>query len=340
MRPSKDESETWYYGIDARMDVVSMLIARSSTYPFQPFTEETRDAPDHSPRKSRKRKAMFTIGNHKIATIYDSELRLRVREILSSIKWKTIDVVRLGYKDEPSCPVILITVDINDVDEVISHDAVNKIHALMVEFHLPDVHAEIKTGRLFEQARYDQDNYYPLELLRVPKLGAGINSAGSSRVGSLCLFLKIDGSNFALTCQHVVTSSETFTPTETQNVILQPAKQDLEYNESLLDWCLEGARSICKGFDADKLKSKGGDSAPISKNGELKASMVQDKLKEVVARKSKMDSGMAEVRLPLGTLEHAPGISKHHTTNSRRDWALIKLSDDRFQTLPPNVVSY
>ncbi|KFY84605.1 hypothetical protein V500_09169 [Pseudogymnoascus sp. VKM F-4518 (FW-2643)] len=338
MRPSKDESETWYYGIDARMDVVSMLVARSSTYPFQPFTEETRDAPDHSPRKSRKRKAMFTIGNHKIATIYDSELRLRVREILSRIKWKTIDVVRLGYKDEPSCPVILITVDINDVDEDISHDAVNKIHALMVEFHLPDVHAEIKTGRLFEQARYDQDEHYPLELIRVPRLGSGINSAGLSRVGSLCLFLKVDGSNFAMTCQHVVTSSETFTPTETQNIILQPAKQDLEYNESLLDWTLESVRSICKEFDAKKLKYKGEDSASISKDEELKASMVQDELKELVARKSKMDSGMAEVRLPFGTLEHAPGISKHHATNSRRDWALIKLSDDRFQTLPPNVL--
>lgn len=144
-------------------------------------------------------------------------------------------MVQLGYRDGPTCPVILITVDINDIDEDIAQDAVNKIHELMVRFQLPDVQAEIKIGLLFHQMGYCQDRHYPLELLRVPKLGAGINSSGSSILGSLCLFLKINGSNYALTFQHVVTTSEIFTPTGTENTILQPAKQDLEHDKNLLD---------------------------------------------------------------------------------------------------------
>jgi hypothetical protein len=338
------------------MYAVSMLVARSSTYPFQKsYTEDTRGLGNGDPLKELKRKAMSAIGNHKIVTIYDDVLRPIVREILSSIKWKTIDVVRLGYRDEPSYPVILITVDIDDVDEDTAQDAVNKIHELMVEFHQPDVHAEIKTGRLFEQARYNEDNpysqsrlrdggiynqdqHYPLELARVPKLGAGISGEDSSLARSLCLFLKIDGSNYAMACQHVVASSETCTQMDTKNIVLQPAEKDLEYDKDLLDWSLETTQSCYKKLEKKKQKAERGDSAAISKDEEAQASTVQDELKQLEAETFAMESAMIEVQLPFGTVEYAPGISKHPVTCSRRDWAAIKLNDDRFQTLPPNLV--
>ncbi|KFX93486.1 hypothetical protein O988_06801 [Pseudogymnoascus sp. VKM F-3808] len=337
MRPSEDERDSWYFGIDARMYAVSMLVARSSTYPFQKsYTKETQDFYEGDPLKERKRKTMSTIGSRKIIMIYDDELRPRVREILSGIKWKTIDVVRLGYRDEPSYPVILITVDINDVDENTAQDAVNKIHELMVKLHLPVVHAEIKTGRLFEQARHNEDNpysqsrlrdgaiynqneHYPLELARVPKLGAGISGADSSLAGSLCLFLKIDGSNYAMACQHV------------------PPEKDLEYDKDLLDWSLETTRLCYKKLETKKQKADRGDSAPISKDEEAQASTVQDELKQLEAEKIAMESSMTEVQLPFGTVGYAPSISKHPVTDSRRDWDVIKLNDDRFQTLPPNL---
>ncbi|OBT49132.1 hypothetical protein VE00_00042 [Pseudogymnoascus sp. WSF 3629] len=335
MRPSKDESESWYYGIDARMDVRSLLIARSSTYPFQPFIEETRDDPDGSPRKRLKRKAIFTIGNHKITTIYDSDLRLRVREILSSITWKTIDVVRLGYKDEPSCPVILITVDINDVNEDSAQDAVYKIHELMIKFGLPDIHAEIKTGRLFEQTGYNQNVHYPLELLRVPKIGASIGNANSDSAGSICLFLKIDGSDYALTCQHVVTaSSEPLTPRNDPDIILQPAKQDLRRYETDRDYCIEEEKWALEEFDAKKLRSNDEGVSPMLKEMGEEAKLSLNKLNRCIADKLKMQ----HVRLPFGILAHAPGISTHPLTNHKRDWALVKLDDERFQTLPPNIL--
>jgi hypothetical protein len=337
MRPSKDESESWYYGIDARMDVRSLLIARSSTYPFQPFIEETRDDPDGSPRKRLKRKAIFTIGNHKITTIYDSDLRLRVREILSSITWKTIDVVRLGYKDEPSCPVILITVDINDVNEDSAQDAVCKIHELMIKFGLPDIHAEIKTGRLFEQTGYNQNVHYPLELLRVPKIGASIGNANSDSAGSICLFLKIDGSNYALTCQHVVTaSSEPLTPRNDPDIILQPAKKDLRRYETDRDYCIEEEKWALEEFDAKKLRSNDEGVSPMLEEMGEEAKLSLNKLNRCIADKLKMQ----HVRLPFGILAHAPGISTHPLTNHKRDWALVKLDDERFQTLPPNIVSH
>ncbi|KFY41042.1 hypothetical protein V494_03232 [Pseudogymnoascus sp. VKM F-4513 (FW-928)] len=265
---------------------------------------------DWSPLRRSKRKCMHTIGNHKIATIYDDKLRPRVREILFDVKWKTIDVVRLGYEEEPSSPIILITVNIDDVNEDISQGAVDKIHELMVEFGLPDVHAEIKTGRLFEQAgnkqqNYDQNIHYPLELCRVPKLGVGISSDGSNRVGSLCLFLKINGSNYAMTCQHVATSSGMCTQTDAKNAIFQPAKQDLEKRKYLLNKWMRINQSYCDAIEAKKSKS------------------------------TEAESMISEAH--FRTLEYAPGIAKHPTTNARRDWAVIKLSDDRFETLPPNI---
>lgn len=278
---------------------------------------------------------MFTIGNHKIGTIYDSELRPRVREILSDIKWKTIDVVRLGHGDEPNYPVILITVNINDVNEDIAQDAVDKIHELMVEFHLPDVHAEIKTGRLFEQARYNQYDHYPLELSHVPKIGASIGNANSDSAGSICLFLKIDGSNYALTCQHVVTTSLAgFKPRYDPDIILQPAKKDLQNYEFDRDYGIKEEERIIGKFDADKLKAEG-EASPMPERGEEQAKLSQKKLDQYIADKSRMQ----KVRLPFGILAHAPGMSTHPITSHRRDWALVKLSSERLQTLPPNVVS-
>lgn len=281
MRPSQDERKAWYIGIDSRMESASLLIARSSTFPFQPFTDETQDAPEGSPRKERKRKGIYTVGTHKIGAIYDSHLRHRVREILSnlSFKWQTIDVVRVGYNhDDP--PVILITVDINNVNEVIAEEAVKKIHDLMIDFHLPDVHAEVKTGRLFEQAKYDQDEVYPLDLLRVPKMGASIGRANSESAGSLCLYLKIDGSNYALTCQHVATTSlAAFTPGEDPDiVILQPARKDLRKYEFDRDEGIEDSTLAVEKFKAEKLNFKEGEMPPISVGREKEAKDSQDKL--------------------------------------------------------------
>lgn len=337
MTLSKDEMKSWYYGVDTRMESVSLLIARSSTFPFRPFTEATQDLPEGSPLKERKRKGMYTVGAHKIGTVYDTHLRLRVREILSDVKWKTIDVVRLGYNDGDP-PVVLITVDINDVDEAIAEDAVNKIHQLMIEFHLPDIHAEIKTGRLFQLVKYDRDVRYPIVLSRVPKMDASIGNAKDEiRGGSLCLFLKIDGSNYALSCQHVFTSSETPIHGNGQEITVQPAIKDREDYRIRFDRTINGERLFCKKYDADKLKYAEGEGPTISYHRETQATDSRERL-NLISEKSEIEPLLAEAQLPFGALEYASGISKHPHINHKRDWALVKLNNDRFPTLPANIL--
>lgn len=340
MGPSRFEKESWYYGIDTRMETVSQLIARSSTFPFQPFTDETRDEPEGSPMREMKRKGMFTLGIHKIVAMYDSQLRLKVRAILSDVRWKAIDIVRLGYNDdEPNNPpVVLVTVGIDDVDEVSAQDAVENIHNLMIEFGLPDVHAEVKTGQIFDLAWYNSSQHFPLDLQRVPKMGASMgNSCYSDRAGSLCLFLKIDSDNYALTCQHVVMSSlAEFRPGKDHDIIVQPARKDLrEYETHLNDGIEEETLQLEKIKTEEREAEEGGMS---TKKAERKRDASQGQLKEYRDEKSKLP----HVRLPLGILSHAPGISVHPDPDMKhkRDWALIKLDNERFQKPPPNVVSY
>ncbi|KFY28216.1 hypothetical protein V493_03048 [Pseudogymnoascus sp. VKM F-4281 (FW-2241)] len=337
MGPSRFEKESWYYGIDTRMDTVSHLIARSSTFPFQPFTDETRDEPEGSPMREMKRKGMFTLGIHKIAAMYDSQLRLKVRAILSDVRWKAIDIVRLGYNDdEPNNPpVVLVTVGIDDVDEVSAQDAVENIHNLMIEFGLPDVHAEVKTGQIFDLAWYNQDQHFPLHLLRVPKMGASMGSSSLEKAGSLCLFLKIDGDNYALTCQHVVMFSlAEFRPGNDHDIIVQPAKEDLRKYETHLNNGIEDETLQLEKIKAEEREAKEG-GMPIEK-AEAKRKASQTQLDEYRDEKSKLP----HVRLPLGILSHAPGISVHSDPDMKhkRDWALIKLDNERFQELPPNVL--
>lgn len=215
------------------------------------------------------------------------------------------------------------------------------------------MHAEVRTGGLFELARYDGRGMgrYPLELVRVPKIGASISNAELTSAGSICLYLKIDGVNYALTCQHVVTPEDTwgekFTAGNGKDVILQPSKEDLEDDETELNKHIKAKKALCDNYSAEKLKYENGE-GPRPANTDQQIEKTRDLLQILNEEKATMESGIAEVSLPLGTLTFAPGISPHpapgrlphQTTMFRRDWALIKLSEDRFPSLPPNIVSY
>ncbi|ELR01896.1 hypothetical protein VC83_03942 [Pseudogymnoascus destructans] len=338
MKPSKEEREQFYLGMDNSEADPPELIARSSTFLFQPYTKASQDEPEEWMMK-RNSRSISTIGNHKIVEIYDSKLRAKVLDILSDIPWKTIDIVRVGCKDDNDHPpVVLITAAASGVDDDDAQDAVQKIHELMLEHDLPDVHGEMKTGQVFELERYNSGDRYPLELVRVLKMGYSISNADLTFAGSICLFLKIDGVHYALTCQHVVTSSaEAFTPGKGKDLILQPSKGDLQDEATTLNGLMAKPQAFLEKFEADKLKFKR-DEAPPPEATQDQADMFQKQLDGYRKRKTAMESAMAEVSLPFGTLMHAPGIAPHPTTNFRRDWALIKLNEDRFQSLPPNVL--
>jgi hypothetical protein len=171
----------------------------------------------------------------------------------------------------------------------------------------------------------------------VPKIGASIGNANSDSAGSICVFLKIGGSNYALTCQHVVTtSSEASTPRNNPDIILQHAKKDLRDYETDRYYGIKEEKWVLEEFDAEKLKSNKEGAWPVLEGMGVEAKLSLNKLNRCIADRLKMQN----VRLPFGILAHAPGISTHPLMNHKRDWALVKLNDERFQTLPPNVVSY
>lgn len=353
MKLSKEERERFYWGMDNSEAVLPELIARSSTFPFQEYTKSSQDKPEEW-MMERNTRTISTIGNHKIRAVYDSKLRAKVRDILSEIPWRTIDIVRVGCKDDDNHPpVVLITAAASEVHDEDAQNAVDEIHKLMLEYvplklplplqvsnysrnDLGDVHAEMKTGEVFELETYNNRRRYPLELVRVPKMGYSISNEDLTSAGSICLYLKIDGVDFALTCQHVVLSS----PEEFNGkaVILQPSKQDLEDDEIVLNEHIAETQTWLDKYEANKLKFEKGE-GPRPKATKDTVKMVQDDLTGYRVEKTAMESSKAEVSLPFGTVTYAPGISPHPTTNFRRDWALIKLSEDRFQSLPPNIVS-
>lgn len=134
IRTTEEERQQWYFGMSCPDQCVAQLVARSSMTPFKSAMNE----PANLFWLQRQVKVMSTVKGHRIVDSYDTHLRPRVREILreAGIRWLTIDVVCLGFEHETShhTPVVLITVDIDKVDEESAQGAVDKIHGLMVEY--------------------------------------------------------------------------------------------------------------------------------------------------------------------------------------------------------------
>lgn len=195
----------------------------------------------------------------------------------------------------------------------------------------------MKTGLYSEEVTYNSGDIYPLDLALIPKMGASISVADIGLAGSIGLFLTVNGGKYAMTCQHVVMDSpEAFTPTDEVEIpILQPGMDDLEKQEAALDIEIEGTQLLCKQFEDRKLEAEAGD-RPITKGEEHGDETNRDSLKELTDRKAQM----AQVKLQFGVVDCVPGKTKHPVNNCLRDWALIKLSDERFPELPTNVVSH
>jgi len=209
MPPSEQEREYWYDGLSAAAEARPHLIARSSTERFR-YENYRFDRGWQSQIPDPEKKFISTIGAHPIVKVYDHGLRAKVLDILNGIKWQCVDVVRLGYSDEPKGkPVVLITADEEEVEQSDAQRVVEKIHALMDAHALSDVHAEVKAGRCFDARRYVRGDIYPVAFNTTPFLGASIgNRASDEGVGSICLYLDIRNEPFALTCRHVAWASD------------------------------------------------------------------------------------------------------------------------------------
>ena len=133
MVTSAHAKRNWYYGLTPNRESDPVLIARSSTSAFRYENHPFYTYYPYGPEMP-KRKVMSVIGHHPIMAIYDDHLRPRVREALATIKWQTIDIVRLGYEGElDNPPVTLITIAPEDAEENVVQDAVDEIRNIMVE---------------------------------------------------------------------------------------------------------------------------------------------------------------------------------------------------------------
>lgn len=196
----------------------------------------------------------------------------------------------------------------------------------------------MKTGLYSEEVTYNPRDTYPLDLALVPKMGASISVVDAGLAGSIGLFLTVNDGKYALTCQHVVTDSlEALTPKDGIEIpILQPGKDDLKKQEDALDIEIEGTQLLCERFEDQKLKADANEGPAITEGQERNHRMHRDTLETMKARKTEM----AQAKLQFGVVEYVPGKTMHPVYNCLRDWALIKLSDERFPELPENVVSY
>ncbi|OBT83165.1 hypothetical protein VE02_08249 [Pseudogymnoascus sp. 03VT05] len=245
MGTSAHAKHHWYFGLTSRFETDPELIARSSTAPYRYEAHNFESYFPKGPELPQKKK-MSVIGSHPILAVYDKHLRSRVLEALAQIPWQTVDVVRLGYVDnQENPPVVLVTIKKEDVDESRVQVAVNEIRKIMAENNLMDVHAETKTGHLFYKVDCTPEKICPLALNRTPLLGSSLeNDTSSVGRGSLCLYVKIDGELYGLTCKHAVmpmnlsrtgaTLSDNSTVEVGDHIVFQPARVDFEREEAAI----------------------------------------------------------------------------------------------------------
>lgn len=174
---------------------------------------------------------------------------------------------------------------------------------------------------------YTPSEIYPLDFARVPKIGASIGAAGTGLAGSIGLFIKVNGHNYAITCQHVVTRPEDASNKVDRIEILQPGQHDLDKEEALLDETIKAAQLECEMYDDAKLKADTDTGPAITKGQKVHVEQNRELEKKCSDRKAKM----TEVRLPFGVVEAFPGKSKHGVYNCLRDWAFQTRGSKSFQ---------
>jgi len=106
---SEEEHRLYYYGLSKSLYSTPRLIARSGTDQFN--IEYEVSGGWNMPREDMKKKmSVVRLGSHVITTIYDTRLRVSMREVLKDIGWHTIDVARVGRNASPDDNDVVVIV--------------------------------------------------------------------------------------------------------------------------------------------------------------------------------------------------------------------------------------
>lgn len=124
----------YYYGLPS----TPKLVARTSTTPWK--------APS-GPGAYHRAKELRPVGNHALQDVWEDNLALKLHALLESkkVKWTSTDVVRIGYADESSAPVILwigvMPASLSDDDGAV---VASQCRELLKEYNIDDVEVEIR----------------------------------------------------------------------------------------------------------------------------------------------------------------------------------------------------
>jgi hypothetical protein len=217
---------------------------------------------------------------------------------------------------------------------------------------------------LFPQLTYDVDRVIPLEFKQTPKVGCSIGNACIG-AGTLCLYLKIRGEMYDLTCKHVLLPMDLTTPGRYTYVyflrmpklktltgapvsnhstiavdgamVLQPARADVEKEDEYLTERISCCQSWLDDFIVDERNAKMGSIPAIQQARRNHVQANREWLDELKDKKAHLDS--FKPFMPFGSVHTVPGSLKNPAHGCVRDWILFKLFEDRFRDPPRNVVS-
>ncbi|KAF8917443.1 hypothetical protein CPB85DRAFT_199393 [Mucidula mucida] len=136
------EKKVYYYGLCSS----PILVARSGTIPWE--------APS-GPEAYHRPKELRIAGDHKIAEVWEDDLALKVEGILNEkqVQWTSMDVVRIGYADESSAPVVLwLGVKPRSLSPEDGVVVVAQCKELLAAYVILDVDVEIRESDVFTLA--------------------------------------------------------------------------------------------------------------------------------------------------------------------------------------------
>jgi hypothetical protein len=120
--PSSEEVNFYFYGLAGE----PKLLARSSNDLFQRKYDGTFAIP----------KMVFNVGKHPIVGLYNLGPRAEIRNVIQSVKWIKVDIVRIGYANSAAQNpvVVLVTVDRGTVPFLKAQEAVRKCRQILQKY--------------------------------------------------------------------------------------------------------------------------------------------------------------------------------------------------------------
>ena len=140
--PSEIEAIQYYAGLPSSPH----LLAHTSTTPWEG---------PNGPEADVKHKRLGAVFNHKLNTVWEDNVALRIHACLDDmgVKWTSTDVFRIGTVGDSSDPVILwIGVKPNSLASEDAKTAAFRCLRVLEEFDITDVDVELRESSVFRSA--------------------------------------------------------------------------------------------------------------------------------------------------------------------------------------------